>query len=202
MYFFVFIFLFGHSITCFPISDKNEQKTEQNTTLLKRLEEYLDLLPTIKASFIQINPDGEAIKGMLYIDRKKKKMRLDYKEKKQVIVVTDGFLFLHDINENTIQEMDAAYTPAGLLLQPKIKFNSNVYVQELIEKEDGTYLTLTDNKEGDHGSMTFYFSTKSFIKLKGWTVKDMQSNETTVTIDHLEGGIPLDENLFKKPQTR
>ncbi|CAO5679290.1 MAG: hypothetical protein HEEMFOPI_01256 [Holosporales bacterium] len=178
---------------------KNLEHVKKESTL-KRLEEFLHLLPTMKATFIQTNPDGKTIEGTLYIDRKNKKVRIEYPLIQQNYIVTDGFLFIHDIKQKDIQEMDAAYTPVGLLLQDNIKFNKTVQVIHLKETEKEAYLTLSDTKEADHGTMTFHFSIESFVKFLGWKIIDMQGLETTVKITKFEGAISLNPSLFLNPK--
>ncbi|MBP9753130.1 MAG: outer membrane lipoprotein carrier protein LolA [Proteobacteria bacterium] len=202
MYKILIVLLIG--VNCVFSSSKkkaeNANHQVQKEPTLKRLEEFLHLLPTIKATFIQINPNGEEVNGTLYIDRKNKKVRIEYPSLMQVYVVTDGFLFIHDKKQKDIQEMDASYTPVGLLLQPKIKFNDTVHVVNLMENTKEAFLTLSDTKDADHGTMSFHFGIETFIKLLGWKIVDMQGLETHVKIIHLEGGIPLDKALFLKPK--
>lgn len=181
---------------------KNAKPTETFSKLekvKKDLELYLDQLPTIDAEIIQINADQSSQKGRVCIDRKNKRLRLDYPSINQVIVVKDDVLYMQEDEKSDVQQIDASYTPAGLLLQKRIRFGKDVYVQNLDVLDGTALLTLTDNESGDHGSMTLSFSIDPFIKLTGWIVVDLQGNATQVIVENLKGGIELKENLFKKP---
>lgn len=170
--------------------------------LKKDIETYLDLMPTIDAKILQMNPNGACMKGHIYIDRKNKRLKLDYSEIGQKIVVREGMLYLQEEKDGEVQSMDASYTPAGLLLQPRIRFGKDVYVKDYQQNEKDAILTLTDNAEGDHGSMTLSFQTDPFIKITGWVVVDMQGNTTQVVVEDLKGGIQFQSGTFDKPKAK
>ena len=57
---------------------------------LARVEDYLNGLTTLKADFVQINPDGGTVTGELYYERPDK-MRLDYDPPSDILIVSDGW---------------------------------------------------------------------------------------------------------------
>lgn len=168
----------------------------------KDIETYLDLLPTIEASIIQINPDGACMKGKIYIDRKKKQLKLIYPDIHQTIVVKNDTLYLQEEKDGEVQSMNASYTPAGLLLQSRIRFGKDVFVKDFQHTQKDALITLTDDEDGGHGSMTMGFQTDPFIKLTGWVVVDMQGNTTQVAVENLKGGITFSPNTFDKPKAK
>lgn len=173
-----------------------------NESLLKNLEHYLDLLPTVKATFVQKNltvkDKCEPVNGHLYLDRMKGKMRIDYPKLKQTLVVSKGTLYVAD--QEDVQVIDVDYTPAGLFLQKRIRFGKNVHVLGITESGDHATLTLSASEKGDEGSMAMAFQVKPFIKLTGWTVTDPQGNKIQVDLENFEAKIPLKDSLFVKPE--
>ena len=57
---------------------------------LARVEDYLNGLTTLKADFVQINPDGGTVTGELYYQRPDK-MRLDYNPPSDILIISDGW---------------------------------------------------------------------------------------------------------------
>ncbi|CAO4834964.1 MAG: hypothetical protein CNLJKLNK_01211 [Holosporales bacterium] len=168
----------------------------------KDIETYLDLLPTIEAAIVQVNPNGDCMNGKIFIDRKKKKLKLIYPKINQTIVVTDDTLYLQEEKDGDVQSMNASYTPAGLLLQSRIRFGKDVFVKDFQHTEKDALITLTDAEDGGHGSMTMSFQIEPFIKLTGWIVVDMQGNTTQVAVENLKGGITFASHTFDKPREK
>ena len=79
---------------------------------LARIEAYLNGLDTLRASFVQINPDGGTATGELYYERPDK-MRLDYDPPSRLLIVANGWkLVYHDRRleqvSHLLTELDAA----------------------------------------------------------------------------------------------
>ena len=61
---------------------------------LARVEDYLNDLTTLKADFVQINPDGGTVTGELYYQRPDK-MRLDYDPPSDILIISDGWTIVY-----------------------------------------------------------------------------------------------------------
>ena len=169
---------------------------------LKKIEQYLDELPCIEADFLQVNPNGSMVEGVFYIDRKNKKLRLNYPSKSQYIVARVGFLYVVDELQKTIDYVDASYTPVGILLQNHIRFNKNVFVKKTDYIKDDIFLTISDSSLNESGLMILHFTVTPKVDLKGWTIQDMQGNITQVVIHSLKNNVSFSEKLFEKPILR
>lgn len=172
---------------------------QQESNTLKQIESYLDQLPSMKASFQQRTNDTPSILGTLYIDKKNGFMHIDYPSLKQKIIIRNGTLYLADATDQSIQDISAANTPAGLLLQNKIRFNETVFVLKFNEINGTAYVTLASTKTGDEGSMMIEFMVTPFLKIKGWTIYDQQGNKIHIDITKFEAGLTLDKKLFERP---
>jgi outer membrane lipoprotein-sorting protein len=175
-------------------------KAEEMT--LKKIEYYLDNLPCIESKFLQVNPNGSMVDGIFYIDRKNKKLRLNYPTKGQYIVARVGFLYVVDECEQTIDCVDASYTPVGILLQNQIRFNKNVFVRKIDYVKDDLFLTISDSPSSESGLMVLHFKMNPKIDLKGWTIEDMQGNITQVIVHSLKNNASFSAKLFEKPVLR
>jgi outer membrane lipoprotein-sorting protein len=190
----IFIFAF---LSCIAFTKPCVQK-ENN--MLSQIEVYLNQLPTIKAAFQQSTNGAPAILGTLYIDKKNGYTHIDYPSLQQKIIIRNGTLYLADATDKTVQDIDAANTPAGLLLQKNIQFNHTVHVLKFSETNETAHITLASTKTGDEGSMTIEFLLKPFLKIKGWVIFDQQGNEIHVDITKFEAGLNLDKKLFDRPE--
>lgn len=171
-----------------------------NILLLKEIEKYFESIPKIEARFLQMNPNGQDVEGVLYLDRKNKQLRLNYPLKKQYMVARVGFLYLVDEVEKTVDSVDYSYTPVGILLQSDIHFGKNVYVQNVHVEKQIISLTISDQKEGGSGLMVLFLEKKEKnFSLKGWSIQDMQGNVTNVHIQTIKTRSSFDEKLFQKP---
>jgi outer membrane lipoprotein-sorting protein len=173
-----------------------------NDATLKKIEQYLDELPRIEAKFLQINPNGSMVDGIFYIDRKNKKLRLNYPSKGQYIVARVGFLYVVDEKQKTVDYVDASYTPVGILLQNHIRFNRNVFIKKTDYVKDDIFLTISDSSSNESGLMVLHFTMMPKVDLKGWTIQDMQGNITQVIIHSLKNNVAFNEKLFEKPILR
>ena len=84
---------------------------------LARVERYLNGLTTLKADFVQINPDGGTVTGELYYQRPDK-MRLDYNPPSDILIVSDGWTIVYyDRRLEQVSHLFPNSTPLGFLLQ-------------------------------------------------------------------------------------
>ncbi len=57
--------------------------------VIRRIEDYLNRITTLRAQFLQINHDGSISEGVLSIARPGR-MRIEYAPPMQILIVTDG----------------------------------------------------------------------------------------------------------------
>ena len=165
--------------------------------ILKEIETYLNLMPTLTASLQQKNPDGTVVKGSLWMDRQNKKLRLYYPDSGQEIISKNKLLYFKEHALAQVDSLDVDYTPAGLLLQKRIRFNKDVYLLESSIEGEYAHLALSQTKTGDQGKMILSFKIEPFIKLLGWVIIDPQGSTTHVVLDDVQGGILLHDKDFE-----
>ena len=171
--------------------------TAEETDALKRAEAYLNNIQTLKARFLQVNPDGSSVEGDVYISRPGR-MRLAYDPPTPMMLVADGaFLIYVDTEMKDASHIDLNDTPAGLLLRENLSFTDSSVKLGGVKLGPGTVeITASMAKDPSAGKLTLVFSDKPF-ELKQWRVLDAQNKEVTVSLFNAQSGVKLDGSLFR-----
>jgi len=184
-----------------PVMAAIGQTSRENQAQIKKVQDYLNGIRTLRANFSQSNPNGTTASGKMYLKRLGKesfgKLRLDYAPPALIRIIANGEILRHeDGDTKEINEYSIDSTPASFLLRHKIDFFDDLEVKKIEAK--GTKIYLTVSRPGDEGVMlTLVFVTSPLLRLQEWTVIDGQANETHVVLTQVEIGIPLDEKLFE-----
>lgn len=164
---------------------------------LKRAETYLNAITTLRARFVQVNPNGSSYDGDLYIARPGR-MRLVYDPPTPMLMVADGkFLIYVDTEMNEASHLDLNDTPAGLLLKENLSFSDPSVKVLDVKRGPGTLeITAAMAKDPAAGRLTLVFSDGPF-ELRQWRVVDAQNKEVVVTLADPKMGVELDRALFR-----
>lgn len=171
--------------------------TEAETASLKQAETYLNGVKTMKARFLQVNPDGASVEGDVYVSRPGR-MRLVYDPPTPMLMVADGaFLIYVDTEMKDASHISLDDTPAGILLKDNLSFTDPAVKLLGVKKGAGTLeISTAMAKDPSAGKLTLVFSTAPF-ELKQWRVLDPQNKEVAVTIYDAKVGVALDRMLFR-----
>jgi outer membrane lipoprotein-sorting protein len=160
-----------------------------------RVEEYLNGLRSLRADFVQINPDGGTASGKLYYDRPDK-MRLDYDPPSRILIIANGWkLVYQDRRLDQVSQLFTSSTPLGFLLEDEIRLSGDVTLTDLKRRGGELSVTLVQTDEPAQGSITLVFAEQPF-ELRRWTVVDPQGYATHVVLERIETDVPLDRELF------
>jgi outer membrane lipoprotein-sorting protein len=160
------------------------------------IEDYLNDLTTLKADFVQINPDGGTVTGELYYERPDK-MRLDYDPPSEILVISDGWqIVYYDRRLDQVSHMFPNSTPLGFLLSDEIRLSGDVTVTGVERSAGELHVTLAQTDEPNQGSIQLSFAEQP-LELRRWTVTDAQGQATHVVLEHPQTGLPLDRELFR-----
>lgn len=167
---------------------------------VKRIQDYLNGIKTLKARVTQLNPDQQHLTGTVYINRvattEYGKLRIEYDQKGQDLVIANGeklVLLNPQSKEKTIYRIDQ--TPAAFLLQKKLDLEGDFTVKSLREEAGEVKLVMTKFGAGD-AFVTLKFSTVPMLKFNGWMVADAQGNQTDVNLKDVVINIDLSPSLF------
>ena len=163
---------------------------------LARVEDYLNNLTTLKADFVQINPDGRTVTGELYYQRPDK-MRLDYDPPSDILIISDGWwVIYYDRRLDQVSHLRKGSTPLGFLLADEVRLSGAVTVTDVQRAAGELHITLVQTEEPDQGSIQLSFA-ENPLELRRWTVIDPQGLATHVVLERPETGLSLDRELFR-----
>lgn len=177
--------------------------TADEGAAVKKAEDYFNAIKTLKARFLQVNPDGKSVEGDVYLSRPGR-MRLVYDPPTPMLLVADGtFLIYVDTEMNDASHVDLDDTPAGILLKDNLSFSDPALKLGTVKLGPGIVeITATMAKDSSAGRLTLVFSDAPF-ELRQWRVLDSQNKEVSVTLFEAKPGVALDRDLFRyQPRKR
>ena len=178
----------GHGIAALP--------SATHAGDLARVEDYLNRLTTLKADFVQINPDGGTVTGELYYQRPDK-MRLDYDPPSDILIISDGWhITYYDRRLEQVSHVFPSSTPLGFLLDDEIRLSGDVTVTEVQRSAGELHITLVQTDEPNEGSIRLSFGEEP-LELRRWTLVDAQGLATHVMLERPQTGLSLDRELFR-----
>ena len=165
---------------------------------IKRVEDYLNGVTTLRAHFLQIDSQGGTAEGTLFLSRPGK-LRVDYTPPNPTLLIANfGVLLKYDRQLHKTAFLPLGSTPAGLLVRPHLSLSGDVTVLGVAHGPAVLRVTVTQTEDPRAGRVTFVFGDRPFV-LNSWDVIDAQGNETRVTLYDVEAGITLDPKLFEFP---
>ena len=173
--------------------------TPQQQADLSKLNAYLNSIHTLKSNFVQLGPEGQLDQGTFYID-KPGRMRFSYQAPSPTLVVaTGGRVYVQNSRLNTVNSYDLSDTPLGILLDDNINLMRNSAIRGIEEQQNALVVHARTSANQNQSNITLIFSFPQ-IELRQWMVKDNQGGVTTVALNGLQTGVPLDDALFAKPE--
>lgn len=163
---------------------------------INRIEEYLNGIRTMQSRFIQINPDGSAWNGDLYV-RRPGRFRFAYDPPIPHLLIANGNWFFHV--DRALQETNViplAKTPAQFLVREHVSLRDDFTITKFNEAQGIINIGLVTKDNPEVGEVTLTFSDKP-LELRKWMVRDMQENVTQITLQNTRYGVNLNPDLFK-----
>ncbi|MBE6458556.1 MAG: outer membrane lipoprotein carrier protein LolA [Alphaproteobacteria bacterium] len=169
----------------------------QNAENIRKIEDYLNNIKSMEATFVQMASNGATAEGRLFIS-KPNKIRMEYANPTNVLIVGDGdFIVYNDLDLDQVTHINYDDIPASLILANDIKIDGKkIKIADFYQDAGSTSITLDYADKGDLGPITLVFS-NSPMELKQWKIVDPQSVEVAVSLYDAKKDTPLDDNIFK-----
>lgn len=171
-----------------------EQSGDVDPQVVESVSTYLSNLDAVQARFLQINPDGSAYEGDLYIDRPGK-ARFDYDEYPLLIVSDGATVAQRDEALETTDRVALKSTPLFYLLKENVNLSTDAKVIAAGQAEDMRFVTLEDPSGQFEGELTLYFSQPS-LELREWMATDALGQETRFVLTEVNRAGSFDPRLF------
>ena len=173
------------------------QALEKDAQKIQQIEDYLNNVLTLQASFVQTASNGSTAEGKIYIE-KPNKIRMEYKEPTNVLIVGDGKnIIYNDKDLDQVTNIDYEDVPASLVLANNVKIDGKqIAVSNYYEDSGSVVVKLKYPSKPEIMPITLTFTTKPFA-LRQWSIVDPQSVEVIVSLYDVETDIALKDDLFK-----
>jgi len=173
----------------------NRAYSDQEKADLDKISAYLNGIKSLKASFVQVGPEGGMDQGEVMI-QKPGQIRFEYKPPSPILIVsTGGRLYVKNSRLNTVDPYDLSDTPLGLLLNENVDLAHNRAVIGVTEQNGAIVVKARTSTNRNDSNITLTFSSPG-IELRQWTVRDNQGGNTTVALQNLQPGASIDPALF------
>ena len=176
-----------------PASAQNVAQGQASTA---EVERYINAIRTLKARFVQSNPNGTVVHGTLYV-RRPGRMRFEYDAPSQLKVVADGSqVTMWDPTTKDFGQWPIGWTAASFLVKEPLSLTGDLQIDKT-ERSDGMlHLTMSQPKKPQEGRVIVRLS-ENPMTLRGWTIIDNRGNQVNVSLQDVQAGGQLADSLFK-----
>ena len=160
----------------------------------------LRAISTMRADFVQADPRGNRIKGVLTLKRPGR-IRFQYEKGVPILVVSDGSaLTFVDYQVKQVQRWPIKNSPLGALLNPD---KDVMQFAKLVPSGNAGVVSaeVRDRAHPEYGVITLVFVRKpgapGGLELSSWATLDAQNTRTIVTLTNQQYGIGVPDSVFR-----
>ena len=174
-----------------------QQQAQQGSIGVPQIEQYFNSIRTLKARFVQSNPNGSVVQGNLYV-RRPGRMRFEYDAPSQLKIVADGMqVTMWDNATRDFGQWPIGWTAASFLVKEPLQLSGDIKVESQQREANGILaLTLVQSRKPQEGKIVVRVS-ESPMQLRGWMIIDNRGNRVNVTLTDFRTGTQLADSLFK-----
>jgi outer membrane lipoprotein-sorting protein len=168
----------------------------QAQTGVPELERYFNSIRTLKARFVQSNPNGSVVQGTLYV-RRPGRMRFEYDSPSQLKIVADGYqVTMWDPATRDFGQWPIGWTAASFLVKEPLSLSGDLRVEKIDRVNGLLEFTMYQTRRPQEGKVIVRLA-ENPLALRGWTIIDNRGNMVTVSLNDLQTGLQLADSLFK-----
>jgi outer membrane lipoprotein-sorting protein len=173
----------------------------QAQTGVPEIERYLNSIRSMKARFVQTNPNGSIAQGTLYV-RRPGRMRFEYDPPSQLKIVADGYqVTMWDPATKDFGQWPIGWTAASFLAKDPITLSGDLRVEKLERVNGLIEMTMSQARKPQEGKVIVRFS-ENPMALRGWTIVDNRGNRVSIALADMQTGLQLADSLFKNESGR
>ena len=168
---------------------------------IPEVEAYFNSIRTLKARFIQTNPNGSIVQGTLYL-RRPGRMRFEYDAPSQLKIVADGMqVTMWDNATRDFGQWPIGWTAASFLVKEPLVLSGDLQVEKIDRANGNVEVTMSQAKKPQEGKVIARLA-ENPLRLAGWTIIDNRGNRVSVALADLQTGMQLADSLFKNESGR
>jgi outer membrane lipoprotein-sorting protein len=166
-----------------------------------QIEQYFNSMRSLKARFVQSNPNGSVVQGNLYV-RRPGRMRFEYDPPSQLKIVADGMqVTMWDNATRDFGQWPIGWTAASFLVKDPLSLSGDLTVEKLERVNGLIEATMSQTRRPQEGKVIVRLSENPLL-LRGWTIIDNRGNRVTVSLSDMQTGLQLADSLFKNESGR
>ena len=155
-------------------------------------------IDSLEARFLQISPSGTVYEGDIAL-RRPGQLRFDYDDPSpQLIVATNGLVYVHDAELETTDSYPVRETPLKFLLARKLDLDA-AELREVVRMPDSVTIVLAATDAETQGELALIFAADDDFSLMGWGVREPNGAVTSVELSDVKTGVRLNNRLFRAP---
>ena len=175
------------------------QLTDSDKADIARIEDYLNNITTMKASFQQYTENEGLAFGTIYL-RRPGRLRVQYDPPSEILLIADGTLLsYYDAELNHIEQVPLKLSPMWFLLRENVKLGGDVTVTQFKKAANTILIGLVQSGEPDAGSVLLQLGDKP-LELQQWTITDSSGSQVRVGLYNAQFGGTLENALFATPR--
>jgi outer membrane lipoprotein-sorting protein len=166
-----------------------------------QIEQYFNGIKSLKARFVQSNPNGSVVQGTLYV-RRPGRMRFEYDAPSQLKIVADGYqVTMWDNATRDFGQWPIGWTAASFLVKDPLVLSGDLQVEKLERVNGMLEATMSQARKPQEGKVIVRLGENPLL-LRGWTIVDNRGNRVTVSLSDMQTGLQLADSLFKDESGR
>ena len=166
-----------------------------------QIEQYFNGVKSLKARFVQSNPNGSVVQGTLYV-RRPGRMRFEYDAPSQLKIVADGYqVTMWDNATRDFGQWPIGWTAASFLVKDPLVLSGDLQVEKLERVNGMLEATMSQARKPQEGKVIVRLAENPLL-LRGWTIVDNRGNRVTVSLSDMQTGLQLADSLFKNESGR
>ncbi len=178
-----------------------QQLAQQGAIGVPQIEQYFNSIRSLKARFVQSNPNGSVVQGNLYV-RRPGRMRFEYDAPSQLKIVADGYqVTMWDNATRDFGQWPIGWTAASFLVKDPLSLSGDLTVEKLERVNGLLEATMSQARKPQEGKVIVRLS-ENPLTLRGWTIIDNRGNRVTVSLSDMQTGLQLADSLFKNESGR
>lgn len=167
--------------------------------IVQQAESWFANVTTMRADFTQIASDGSAAEGKIVM-RRPSRLKITYDGVPALnLITTPVWLHVDQPDERRVTSYPISETPLSLILTDPVSLRPAGYETIVTARAGGiTHIAINkDNGEGA-GRLTLEFTDRPF-QLRRWIVEDVAGVKTSVTLQNMVFGLPVENAEFSLP---
>jgi len=166
---------------------------------VKRIEDYLNGIRTLKGRFQQYSENGGLVYGSIYL-RRPGRLRVEYDPPVPALIVADGtWASYYDKELDQLNQLPLGSTPAWFLLRDPVTLRDGITITSMKRAPGALQVEMYQTRDPDAGVVRLIFADNP-LELRHWYITDSTGKEIHIGLDQAATGMELSNNLFVTPE--